>query len=548
MLWKNQIYCKLYINVRECKEVSLVKHIFKLTILLMIAFLFSGCTDKNFPLLSKETDIKLEDEEISYTIEQVVLSKGYQSIEPNVEILKKNKLLVSLGLLETSGVEVSKIIKRGNTINIHLNNDTNELEKQLAVPQIFIELKNLKAKKLDDMNFNIVNENYKPLSVKLGLNEIVKKISSEFKVTAQTPPAVNLLNIDDKIVWDVTYSSIFDRDNPETPLVNLSVQVDANSGEILQSSKSFISTYIDGGNIMDYVVNKYILYKKTESDGSKKIENIWYYDIEKNEKNMIYTSTFKIISALFSPDSKNISILESTESNTDLYIISREDNKAYKVFFQENNNPKLIRWKDSDNLYIVENTKGKSNVFSYNTKENILELVTVLDTEVMDIRVGKENILITENHNEEINSKLSYTDDFKYLRFFDFGFNQRLLDKDKICYLKKDDKEDRNQLIIYDINDKEQYDNIDMNVTNFFVLPNNNIFIVEKNQGNNDYSIHEYDINDMKLTPITKVNSDNIYYNKEKDLIYVNLSIPFDTEYSEIIYSINLSKLVSLEP
>ncbi len=44
----------------------------------------------------------------------IVLSKGFQSTDPNVEILKKNnnlKLLASLGIVESSGVTIDKITK-----------------------------------------------------------------------------------------------------------------------------------------------------------------------------------------------------------------------------------------------------------------------------------------------------------------------------------------------------------------------------------------------------------------------------------------------------
>src|SRR5690606_26009377 len=135
---------------------------------------------------------------------------------------------------------------------------------QLAVPQIILDLKNTKLTNFEDIKFNIVNENFEPISFKLELNDAINKVKSDFNVTANTVPEINLSNIDGRFIWNIVYNSIFDKDNPETPLVNLSVELDANSAEIIQSKKGFISSYIDEGHVLDYIMDKYILYRKAD--------------------------------------------------------------------------------------------------------------------------------------------------------------------------------------------------------------------------------------------------------------------------------------------
>lgn len=529
-----------------------MRSVLKLITLILILISLSGCKPGDLPLLAKDIS-ETEDVDISYSIEQVILSKGYQSIEPAVEIVKKNnkiKLLASLGLLETSGVYVEKITKRGNNVSIYIHNETDPKTLQFAVPQIIIEIKNLKIKNPADIRFSIINENYKPVSIKLGQNEVVNKISAEFKVVTNTAPTISLQKEEDKIIWDVIYNGIFDRDNPETPLVNLSVRVDANTGEIIQSSKTFISSFIDDGHVLDYVTNKFILYKKIElaEQTNTSTESIWYFDIEANEKSLLYTSKSKVSSALFSPDNKFIALLEGDGINGDLYIIPKKDKKAYKVLFEESINANLIRWKDNNNIYIVESNEQISNIYNYNLKKNEILDKNSLNISMVNMKVYKDLFLIIEPHGNNANRRISYTNDLKDLRFLDFGFSAKFMDNDLIAYIKKNEKEDINALYIYNSNEKQEYDKIPLNISNYTVLENKNLLLVEKNKGNNDYTIYEYIYKEKELIKLTKVNSDNIYYNKEKELIYVDLVIPFESEKTEIIYSIDLSKLIITEP
>ena len=523
-----------------------MKYFFKIITLLFIVSSLVGCRAGDVPLLKKDTQTIVKDEDIKYKIEKVILSKGFQSIEPNVEVVKKGNethLIVSAGLLESSGISIDKIVNKNNIVNIHILNELDDEKDQLAVPQIIINIKNVKSLNLDELKFNIVNENYKPISIKLGLNDVITKVKSDFKVSTNSAPIINLSNINDKIIWKITYNSILDRDNPETPLVNLSVELDANSGEIIKSTKSFISSFIDEGKILDYVMDRYILYYKTDVENDNYTETVWYFDIKNNIKSIVYYSNVKITSAAFSPDYKNISVIETDGTKSDLFIVSRDEKKAYKVFLEEGVKPTLIKWKDKNNLIILDGDGKNTDVYNYNIKDDEIESICSLDKNIIALSIFKDYYLLTEDHGIKENKMVLLTSDWENFKFIDFGFFPRLISEDVVAYLKKNDKDDKNSLYLYDIKNNEEYDVIDLNISSISILPDDELFIVEKNKSNNDFTIYKYALKDKSLSLITNVNSEAVYYNPNRNLVYVDLVIPFESEKSEIIYSINLSKL-----
>lgn len=529
-----------------------MKRLLSLFLIISIAVSLVGCKIDDLPFLDRDVETINESQELKYKIDKVILSKGYQSIEPKVEVVKKSndiRLLVSVGLLESSGVTVDQIVKNGNIIDIHIVNEISKDDIQLVVPQIVLDLKNTKSINIDDMKFNIINENYKPLVIKLGVSDVINKVKSDFKVTANNAPEIDLSLIDEKLIWSITYNSIFDKDNPETPLVNLSVELDANTGEILQSKKGFISSYIDEGNILDYVMDKYILYRKSDIDSVTGLEthSLWYFDIERSEKTRIYSTNNMISTATFSHDYKNISVIENDGTSNNLFIITKDEKRAYKVLFDDMISPTLVRWYDKNNIYAVINLKDRTDIYNYNIKTAEIDLVVKLDKNITGLRIYDDSFIITEYIENDINRKIYISKDLKNLEFIDFGFNPRFINSDTLAYLKSNDDE-RNLMHVYSIEDKKEYDLIDMNISSIYILPNDELFIVEKNTGNNDFTIHEYELKNKTLSPITMVNSDNIYYNKSRHLVYVDLLVPFESEKTEIIYSVDLTKLASLLP
>ena len=521
-----------------------------LTIFLALAL--TGCKIEDLPFINKDTQVSAEDEELKYKIDKVILSKGYQSLEPKVEVIDKNNdvsLIVSVGLLESSGVHVDQIIKNGNVINIHVVNEVEDDDVQLVVPQIILELKNTKSINMDDIKFNIVNDNFKPLSIKLRLNEVINKIINDYKLTANSSPEINLYKDEDMLVWNIDYNSIFDNNNLETPLVNLSVKVDANTGDIIEFKKVLISSYIDHGHILDYIDENLILYKKiTEEADGNKLESLWYFNIKNNKKSQLYQTSQNILSAEFSPNTKNVVVLENNGITKDLYIVSRGENKAYKLLFESSLTPSIAKWYNDETIYIIQSDEKESKIYNYNIRSSKEDLISTIDKQVTGMRIFGKNFIFTEPIEQGLNDKVYHTKDWDKLTFIDNGFNPKYMGNDMVAYLKHKEENDRNHLIIYDMNKFEEYDQVDVNALSISSIPGNELLVVEKNPSVNDFTVYEYSKADKDLHFITKLNSENIFLNKKDNSLYVDLILPFEARDSEIIFSVDLTKLSNILP
>ncbi|NLL81706.1 MAG: hypothetical protein GX231_05275 [Tissierellia bacterium] len=529
-----------------------MKHISIITIILVL--FLSGCSIDDLPFLNRESKTVSESNgEIKYKIDNVILSKGYQSIEPNIEVIKKNneiQLLINIGLLETSGVEIKQLIKDGNMINIHVANLLDYDNVQLAVPQILLDLKNISFIDLDNMKFNIINENFQPISLKLNLSDAINKVKSDFNVTSNTLPKVNLEKDDGNFIWDITYYSIFDKGNIETPIVNLSVKLDANTAELLQAKKGFISSFIDEGHVLDYVTNKYILYRKVDIDPitAVKTESIYSYDIEKNTKTRLYFTNFNILSAYYSPSYDYISVVENDGTSSGLFIVESNDNKAYKVLFDDPLSPDIVRWKDDHNLLILTNEKSFSRVYNHDISNSKTDLISRLNMNLIDFRIKGDSFILVETHDTDINKNIYLTKDWKEISYLGKGFSIRFVNDNMIAYLKKNENNSTNILNIYDVDNMKIFDKIEKDISSISTATENGFFLIEKNQGANNFNIQEYNLEDMELTFITMVNSEKVFYDSNKNLLYANLVVPYEADQSEIIFSLDLEKLINTVP
>lgn len=525
-----------------------MKRVLIFVIAISISLISFGCgIDKDNTLNHIDSDLE-EEGEINYEIDQVLLSKSFQSIEPSVEVITKSnklKVLASLGLTESSGVDVNKVIKRGNEIDIHVSSIYDETNLQLAVPQVILEFKKLKLRKIEDIKFNIINDDYRPLKIKFGVNEVLNKIQSHFKISSVGSPTVNLTRLNDSILWNISYTNIFDRDNSQIPLINLSTLIDANSGDIIESKKTFISSSIDDGNILSYVSNNFILYKKSEVDNNtnKVKEQLWSYDIANKQKEMIFSSNFKISSAQYSPELSYVSVIEVNDNDTELYIIPREDKRAYRISFEDKFDPKIMRWKDDNNIYLIENKENESIVYNYEVKDNKSDKIGKINKVIENLVIMKNTFLIVENSEDKYNKRISTTLDWKEFRFRDDGFNPQFIDADTIGYLKKDEKVDINSLFVYNIKSDKTIDKIEENVSTFQIVSDNALTYVKKNNTHNDFTLSKYLLDSKEKTDITHLIGDRIFHDTRRDYIYVNIVLPFENDKSELIYSIDLSKI-----
>ncbi len=515
-------------------------------IVLAIALVFSGCNPSTRDSAALD-NARFEEEEIKYEIEQILFSKSFQSIEPSVEIITNNnklKILASLGLSEYSGIKVNNIVKKGSEINIHVSGIYNKNDLRLAVPQVIMEIKKSRLKKVDDLKFNIIYDDYTPLKIKYSVNDVLNKIQSHFKISTKGTPIFNLVRINDNIVWDISFNSIFDKENPDIPLVNLSAQVDANTGDIINSEKLFISNSLDNGHILNYIKNDYILYKKIvlDKDTDKTVEQLWSYDATNNEKSMLYSSNYKISSAQLCPNLHYASVIEVSDSGTELYIIPLDNKRAYKISFENNFSPKIMKWNNEDILYLIENKEDISTVYSYDVENNKTNIIGNLNKNIENLIINNNTFLIAEKTDSESNKKISITSDWDKFKPIGLGFNPKFLNENTISYLQKNGDNDSTSLFIYDIIEKDIISEIGENILNYEILPNNNIVYVEKSTTKNDFTLIKYSLNDQTNTEIGHFIGDKIYYDENRNIVYLNVTLPFDNEKTEMIYSLDLSK------
>lgn len=522
-----------------------MKKILFFIIISILTFAASGCKyNEETPLATTED---LEEEFISYNVEKILLSKGYQAIEPNIEILESNnnlKLLASLGLIESSGVEIDKITKVGKDVNIYIDRLLDRGKIQLSIPQIVIEINGLAAEKLEDLNFNIINKNYETIPLKFSKSQILGKIYSQFKIAPSTTPEVELTKSKDNIFWNISFQNIFDKESPKYPLINFAVKVDARTGDILDSDKDIISTFIDNGYLLDYIPNSYLLYKRQHIEGNNnEYENLWSYNIQTGERIKLYTSKDKIYSALFSPNNEYVSLIEIGGKKSDIYLIKNSDRTPYKITPTNYLQPKLIKWKDDNTLYFVNVSENKSTLLSYDIKENNSKVISGLNMVVEDFNLLDDKFVFAEADEDSLNKNIYLAESDMKLKKIGMGFKPTLFNDDNIIYLKHIDEEGKTLLNVYNINTKMNYNDLDHDIANYFKLDDKSIIFSEKNTCNSEYTLIKYNMIEKLITPIAKINNDKVFYDSNQEKGFLNLILPFEDSERSVIYSIDLKKL-----
>lgn len=520
-----------------------MKKILFLLIINILIVTVCGCTFVERTLFSDAGNIK--EKTINYNVEKIALSKGFQSTEPNVEIVKKdnsNKLLASLGLIESSGVQIDKVTKSEKNINIYISKLSDDSELQLAVPQILFEIKDSTIENLDELNFNIVNQNYEPISLKFSKKQILNNVYSEFEITPTTVPTVDLAKSKDKIIWNISFQNIFDKGDTRSSLINFNVKVDALTGEILKSKKDNISTYIDDGYILDYIPNSHLLYKKQDLKENNEYESLWIYDIKSGKRENLYTSKDKIYSAIFSPDGEHISLIEVDENKSDIYIISKADVVPYKITPTNHLNPKLMKWKNNNNLHFVNLTEEISTLLTYKVDENKSEVNFSSKLKIEDFDVLGNQFLFLESNEDSINKTIYTSENGLDLIEIGDGFKATFFDENTILYLNNIENEDKNIIHRYDVKNGFSLKDAKYNINSYFKIDEEHILFIAKNTCNNDYTLNKYNMLKKTIEPIANIISDKMYYDSDDNLGFLSLAPPDSTD-SHIIYSIDLNKL-----
>ena len=520
----------------------------KIVLLIFVTFLILSLTACNTNDIN-ELEPANETKEIAlgFKIEKIVLSKGYQTLEPKVEILTKNnetKLSITFGLIECSGITIDNITKKGDEINIYTNRLLQSDKTQLAIPQATIVLDKKLDGKIDDIKFNIINQNYSPINLKFGKSQVLNNIYAQFKIAPNSIPHVNLIRHKDSFIWDIVFNGIFDKGNLKAPMINLNVKADAITGEIIDSDKNIISDYIDDGMILDYIPQKYLLYKQENIINEKTINTLWLYDLGKKEKEQIYETNDSINLAKFSPDHNSISLIENDNDATNIYLINIANKVTNKITPVGYNHTWNMEWKDLDNVYFLNNDSLEhSTLFLYNKKNNIMKKVFKIPKNISQFDIADKLMIFTEYDEKELNQNIFITEDGLALDKIDLGHSISFIDNNTIAFLKNVSERNENKLHLYNIKDKSMKIPTNINVINYLKLKPEVLLIIGKGNCENDYILSSCNILDGKVHEIARINGEKIYYDEELNKGYISLSPPLENSKRHIIYSIDLNKM-----
>ncbi|WP_077369817.1 hypothetical protein [Anaerosalibacter sp. Marseille-P3206] len=522
-----------------------MKKIVLLTFVTFLIITLTACSTNKITEL--EPAEETNEEILGFKIEKILLSKGYQTLEPKVETITKDnktKLSISFGLIECSGVTIDKITKKNNEINIYTNRLLEDDKTQLAIPQATVLLDKILDGKTDNYKFNIINKNYSPIELKFGKTEILNNIYAQFKIAPNSIPDVSLIRQKDSFVWNIVFNGIFDRGNLQAPLINLNVKADALTGEIIDSDKDIVSDYIDDGMILDYIPKKYLLYKQENLNNNETIDVLWLYDLEKKEKHQIYETNHSIYLSKFSPDHKNISLIENDNGVTNIYLINIGKKVIHKITPVGHSHTWNMEWKNANNLYFIDNSsKGSSIVFLYSIKDNNVDEIYKIPKNISSFDIEDDLLVLTEYDDKKINKAIFITEDGVSFDKIDIGHNISFLDKNTIVYLKNISDKNEDKLFLYNVKDKKMKTQTDINVINYLQIKPEVLLLIEKNSCENDYKLLYYNTAKDKVREIARINNEKIYYDEELNKGYISLSPPLENSKRHIIYSIDLNKM-----
>lgn len=526
------------------------KKIYLLIIISLFLFILTACSkNENGEQVAYETKEVLEEETITFKIDQIALSKAFQLLDAKVDIIEKGanlKLLVTAGLVESSGIDVDRITMTGNTLNLYLTRKMEEDKIQLAVPQITLEL-TTDIKNIDKLKFNIVPLNYEPIPLKFNKNQILEKVCTELKIEPITLPEVELYKANEKILWNIYFPYLLNRENSKSPLFNLQVKADAKTGKILEAEKHDISTYLDHGHLLDYRPNELLIYKQEHEEEGIRYESLWSYNLNNGNKKKLYTTKLTINSALISPDGKHIALIEGDGTKSDIFLINRVDNIAYKITPINHLHPKLMKWKDKANLYFIDMDNNSTTLFLYNIGENTSNKVLNLDKTIESFDILDNKLIFAEYDEHSINKNLYLIEDKEKLTLIGSGFKPMLFNNEYIVYLENIEEKNKNILKVYSTGDKNITDTLDYNILNYYKLDDSNILFIENLNLNNQFNFGKYNVRDGTSSIISQINSDKLFYNPEKEKAYISLTIPTKEKNIYNIYSIDLTKVDSKE-
>jgi hypothetical protein len=270
--------------------------------------------------------------------------------------------------------------------------------------------------------------------------------------------------------------------------------------------------------------------------------NLIAYNVNDNTKRILYSTSSEIIDAQYSPSYDSITILESNFGVNQLYIINKGENKAYKVMLDAPINPSIVRWKDNENLYILGKTDITSAIYNYNIVDNTVELINYMYADIVGIQVQNNDVLVTIKDKKSDKYSIKLTSDLINFEIEKEGYMPRFINENYIGYLVFNEKNNTNNLVLLNRENKKIHNTIDLNVSNYYGLDDNSIIVISKNQINNDFTLLRYYFKNKNIESIINITSDKAFYDSKNELLYIDFKIPYESDKSKVIFSLNLDK------
>lgn len=520
-----------------------MSHVSKVLLFVILLFLLTGCSLPFIKDANSQDSTELESKP-KFTVEQVILSQGFQNTDSRIDLSRKNnqlQLMVSPGLIKSTGIKVSKIEEKDGVYNIHIVNSSYS-SAELVIPQITILLSEVTHSQAESMKFNIVNENYTPITISYGIVDILNKINSDFKISTDRYPSIKLVEENNEPLWIINFYSIYDMGNIEIPVINLNIKINANSGEVIESSKGLISTLHDFGTILDFVPGKGFLYSHRDMITSNNV--LFLYDFESNEKKELYRSYSNIETAHLSPDGSHVALLEKNSETTVAFIVSISDGKAIRIDSQQIMVPEKLLWINNDDIQILNKFSDQQTaILVYNINDNNWKTSRNMVMDLCTFETIKDIVLTSQYIEGEMNNRILLEKGASGLKFIDDGFCPKILNENLGMYLQNIDNSTKKALKIFDFNTLDTIYQSDFNVSAARQISSDTIIIIEKLPGNSNFDIHLLYIENMELSHLGVANSSSIYFDQESKRVYANPNITYKEELTEIIYSVDLSDL-----
>lgn len=510
-----------------------------LLIFIPVFFLFA-CTSL------KDGDVKDINKELEFKLNKVQLTKTFQQIEPfatfSTKAPKDKKyisLLVSGGLLESSGLKVNKIVRKNNELNIYIENIINE-DSELAIPQAIVSIDAKEFEQPDKVQLKVIGDNLSPINIKILYNDVISIVDTQFKLSNITTPQISLLKSDledTDFVWSVKYDSAFDKSNKDINLISFDALIDANSGKIIDSQKILISEPLDKGNIVGLYSNRYLIYKIKSMVKDEEKEDIWVYDEIKKEKTLLFSSKFQTSNLHFSPNNKYLSFIETGDKTSNLYIVPDSKN-AYRVPIKEDINPVNHTWIDDSTIGLIENKKGYSKLYKLDIKTNEIKDMTNFNTYISNLIVFNNMYLYTEFDSSSLNNDIYITNDFNDFSLVGSGHSAKFLNKDTIVYMESKENTEENIIHFHNLKDGNEITSISGLIPDFQIIDNQSILYPEKSVGNNNYDLKRYNVANGKMTNAIKTTTPKVFFNKNNNSYFINLNSPIENDINMLIYNI----------